>query len=501
MKKFINKKYICALLVASCFLFVFSQASQDIFSRDLCFMIAPGREILKNGFINENVWLIGDGYKMPVQSWLYCVILALADNGGDIFSWIFLLVQIFSLFFIAYMILKVSKIEKYTAISISAIFTAVTPIIGNLRPETITTVFLLIEIFGIEKYKEKNNKKWLYLLPLTTLLEINIHASMWLPHFLILIAYLVPSVIPSKINNNSLFNQKKSLILPFSLMSISLFLNPYGLDNILYSFKSLLNKESSISEASGEMLPIDVISVQSFVILIGIGIISFLYINKKLNSETLYLFLGFSFMTIIHRRSETLLYLSMLILIKDLVSFVYTDIKHLNIKKINIGVTSISLIFIVLTILSIPFLGQYKNIDQTYSHINLSMISAGINKDDNILCGPGIGTVLEYYDYRNIYCDYRAELMTKEINEKYDILREMVDYCFNGYKTIDGKHIKIADEEMMIFIDKYKFKYFIVTKEEEGFRNFIENSNKFQEILTIKNIKYLEDATIYIKNN
>lgn len=94
-------------------------------------------------------------------------------------------------------------------------------------------------------------------IPFLSILEINLHASMWFMIFAFALPYIVEEFLREK--NISILNKIKN-ILPFIVTGLISFLvgfiNPYGINSILYVFNSTGNKY--INDMIVEMQPMSI---------------------------------------------------------------------------------------------------------------------------------------------------------------------------------------------------------------------------------------------------
>ena len=121
---------------------------------------------------------------------------------------------------------------------LSIVITCITDIFLLLfiiaRPWIFTMLNLIIVLYIMELFYKKNNRKALYFLPLISLIQINIQSSMWFMLFIFMLPYIVDLFLKER-------RRLSSFPLIIILMFICGFINPYGLDNILYVVKSYGN--------------------------------------------------------------------------------------------------------------------------------------------------------------------------------------------------------------------------------------------------------------------
>ena len=82
-------------------------------------------------------------------------------------------------------------------------------------------------------------KKWLLILPIISVLQINIQCSMWIFLFIMMLPFLFERKSFS-INNIYYENyNKRPLYVSILFMIVTGFLNPYGINAMAYTFKSI----------------------------------------------------------------------------------------------------------------------------------------------------------------------------------------------------------------------------------------------------------------------
>jgi hypothetical protein len=207
---------------------------------DLYYIIPTGRYILQNGIPYENPFITTAGQNIVIQNWLYCVIVAFIYNHlHSIGLWLLQLIIITAMVTIIFKFFDFKHSEnKLMVIIFSLIIIKLFSYI-NLRPEILTFILIILEILGLEKYITTEKAYWLCLLPLTTLLEINCHASYWIMHFIVILPYCVPTLPAISRSKNTYIKNIKKLILPVFSMIVTLFINPYKVKAIRYVFDAL----------------------------------------------------------------------------------------------------------------------------------------------------------------------------------------------------------------------------------------------------------------------
>lgn len=385
---------------------------------DVYYIIPTGKEILANGIPHTNPFITTPNCKIIIQNWLYDVILAYIHiHAGKTGMYLFFWLQICMIILLTYRFL-ILKTDKFIALPIACISFLMFGYI-NLRPEMMTHILLLWELLILEKYKKDFYTKSIHLLPIIMLLEINMHASYWIMHYVILLPYMIP--IPRTINqylniknNGFSANQIKKLLLPVILSIAAMFINPYGKNMITYIWHSLTSKEFKLIQPNiSEQLPLKLNSLHSMIIITTIIVLYIIYKQKNLTSTTLFMYLGFLLCTISKAKFIPMFLIGVLFLTKDLTK--NRKIKlHIKMSKPEYIATIVLLISV--TILAKPLLPDtsnnlFKHIDPYIHYLNQN------DPDATIFTTFEYNNYFQYHGYKTYY-DARPELYIKEITGK-----------------------------------------------------------------------------------
>ena len=103
------------------------------------------------------------------------------------------------------------------------------------RPQVLSTLILLVEVFLLEKYFRERKIWTLCILPVLSLLLVNLHAALWSMMTVLLLPFLAESLI-LKIKG------EPAPVLPLFLTALGIFLagfaNPYGWEAMIFIFTS-----------------------------------------------------------------------------------------------------------------------------------------------------------------------------------------------------------------------------------------------------------------------
>lgn len=345
------------------------------------------------------------------------------------------------------------------------------------RPWIFTMLNLILVLYIMELFYKKNDKKVLYFLPLISLLQINIQSSMWFMLFVFMLPYIADLFLKER-------KRLSSFPIIIALMFICGFINPYGIDNILYIFNSYGNYyiNNSVTEMQAISLSESKLLSYSylFYIIFLIELLIYIFCKKgKFELRHLFLFLGVTFLGLKNIRS---MWIFMIGTIPFLTAYLKPYFKKLSSKEENLKLESYErkkyyLIIIILAIYTCLIAGIVnskftnkleKGIDAIYNTSNVNAKTIVYTNYDN-------GSYAEYRGLRP-YIDTRAEVFLKKNNHKEDIMKEYY-LVYNGY---------IAYDE---FVNKYKFDYMIIMKNERIYSSALKDKN-YKSIYYSKKYKY-----------
>lgn len=475
----INKNwYFISVWFLSAF-FILNKIIVKFFDNDVYHILASGRAICNNGVIKEDVFFVDSGHKITIQQWLHNVIIyKLYSSCGKIGLLFFVLV-------LAVLVVLLSvRFMKYYDIDIRLSLTSVFFIcifansLFTVRPQILTIILLLIQLIIVEEYKKNGRLYPLFFLPVLTLIEINLHATMWIAHFIFLLPYIVP--VPAflkskiKVENNNV--DIKKLLLPMFLMLISLFINPYGLDGITILFKQKEISGLNIIELSSPTL----LSRHGIVLIMMLLVTVFAYGKTKIHSSNLFLFLGTTLLMMAGIRNYTLFSMGIIAILCDLLPnlpLTVIEKKLSNTKKSIVLLCDITVIAIIaMYFLTIPF-GLVLNdaaVDGKYTPVlAVEYLNEHANKDSRIYTDFNNGAYVSWCEYKIYFCS-RTEGYCKDINGGYDLVSE--------YKTIAYNYNTDCSETYDAFLQKYNFDYLIVDVTSRMFPYMCENNN-FEEVV------------------
>lgn len=291
---------VCLLLIFSCcliFAIVIGVVRLTTYAVDNWFMFENTEYLLKDGFPIYDFITLHEGLHYMMPQWLFAVIVTFLRPIGDGLG--------ISLFMVL-VVLILAFVQIKNSILISdrspnSIMITILPFILFLlyfcyiRPFVVSVLLCCTMIYFIEKWIHSKNWKWLIMVPILSVLQINFHNSLWIALILIWICYIVEWFIHKIRKTNCRFSIKPLFIVLLGILVGGL-INPYGLEAITYIFKSLISLKY-IKPFIGELNCPPLLSYLPFYIFMTVEFIWFLYlyIKKKKTIPLAYLFMWAGF--------------------------------------------------------------------------------------------------------------------------------------------------------------------------------------------------------------
>ena len=430
MKKFL---FYFSLLI-SCFGLTSTAVSYD---NDLWARLIVGNvffqtgQILKHDFlsyISTHTWWD--------HEWGASIIFTLFQNIFGHFG--FILLHSLLLFAIMYFIVKAVKVRNqdknvynlfFFFIILNIIFVAVK---SPVRCQMFSFLFFTIFIWLLEKYKVTNSKKLLYPLPVITLFWANIHGGV-VSGIGLLILYIIGEFLSRR--------PVMSYIKTFFISFLTMFINPYGIDYVLFLLYANTMQRPMIIEwwpvfhkvIWKNYLLFDVWAV----ITVSISLFSVIKSKfKNIDFTKFILIFATLYMAIMHVKLIPLAVItSAVFLYEDFVSV----FKNLKIGKFTEGFVYTAVIITFLTSFNKhmfqPVLtwAIYPIKETEFIKIN--------NLKGNLFASFGQGSFLEYklYPHNKLYMDGRYEEVFYDnalsLMKKFVLMEPDWDYILKKHKT------------------------------------------------------------------
>lgn len=460
-------KVFYVLVGTGLFLYLAQLLTTSVYDADMYFLIASGREILKNGIPHNNVWTIDSSSGIVIQQWLYAVLVSIAAKF-DYWGFLALLsAQMTAFFVLLWKFFDVRKIHgglRLFIISIIAVFGQI--YLFTLRPELITIVLLLAECLVLEKYRLDGKCIRLLWLPVLMLMEINLHASMWPVHFLVMLAYAVPAFYLPWAVKDDLHKHWGALLISAILSGAVMFVNPYGLDGIMYTIRSFQARTFDYIKVR-EMMEPTFLSGPGCNIILAVALVGICLKFKKLTSVTTNFACGFGLLACYAIRNNMFMIIAFIFLFRDLCDVLVLLSDKIDWKK-NVQNYCWFLFGGFAALMVYVFTAQMMAISGTtidemspaWENI-YDEIQKDYNPDMHVFTGFNCGAFFEYKGMKNLYMDARPELYTDTFTGDKHLLRNYATYCAYGFdNTGVGTLTRSAMDE---WFNGYDFDYVIVS--------------------------------------
>lgn len=427
------------------------------FDTDAYFLLNEGREIVESRSIPKmNTGNIVDGMSIVVQQWLYCVLLySIYSAAGRAGMVLFVILLTLLLAWCLYRLAGYYHVDKTVTVVMILVFFLFLRSFLTVRPFLITMILLIGQLCVCEHYKQNRSRKnaWFTVIAVTMIvwLEINLHCSMWIFHFLYLLPYVFPR-IPLLFQMSEREYDIKPLWLTYIPMTAVLFLNPYRLDGILYLFRSYNSKiqEVGIVELSVPLI-YDMNTIFTFLNLFLL-IVFCIAKKKKISPEVFYLVAGNTILGTICLRNMQFVLIGTFVLVIYLLRDMDFSAFHKYINEQSKGVMLLSLLGFVFAVSQMdPAEWNTKTEDGDSTPIAaVEYLDKEADKDIRLYTGFNDGAFMAWNGY-TIYMDACPELYMKSVNKKEDVISEYIKVMYD----IDLEYYKA-------FMEKYDFDYMLV---------------------------------------
>ncbi|MBQ6759763.1 MAG: hypothetical protein IJP42_11885 [Selenomonadaceae bacterium] len=272
---------------------------QFVEESDTYFVMNLGRYVLEHGFPHIDPFTVHENLQLVAQQWLSGVVFWEAYKNFGV-EGLFVVDSIAGAVTIVIywrLCLFVSGGNKILSFVISfvvglLIATTIVP-----RPHILSSTFLLIEVFMLEKFTRTADEKFLIPLPLISIALINLHAAVWLMSLVVCLPFLF-------VKN---FRHIKFLLAAMLGVLLCGLINPYGVEAMTYVFRSY--GVDAINSSIPEMFTISAHGFQGKCFYATEAFLIFSLTKFKVPWRYIFLSGGITFMAIMHARNIVLFYL------------------------------------------------------------------------------------------------------------------------------------------------------------------------------------------------
>ena len=444
-------KYITAFLIPAIFLLL----TNHYLDNDSWGVLAEGREILQNGVYYTDMLSMHEGLNVTVQNYGFAVLFYLVFECLGA-SGIYVCMMMLN-FAVCLLLYKICKLISKENVNLSLMIMVVTDLILALgfvvtRAQMLDYVFFLGLIYALELYIKTGKCKYLWWAPIISILQVNLHASVWWMLICVMLVYIVDSIKNPKLH---LQGYKTKPLIAALVGAVALgFVNPYGVDMIVFILRSY--GDARFHDYIQELQSFSPLgSVLEGILYLSIVVVLVLYIfgdNRRVRVRYLLMFFGFLAIGL-----NTIKGMSQFILVMFFpLALLYKDMRIEKIVNDTKEARNALVIWAGIVSMAVFMAGCLALIPRLESHAGEVLVKAVDAIDEN---AGGSGGQLRVYtnysdggyvEYRGhkAYLDPRGEVFLKKINGKENILYEYLDF-------IDRK---VTTAELL---EKYSFDYIL----------------------------------------
>lgn len=450
------------------------------FDSDLWFILNYGRYVLSKGFPIIDPFTLHEQFSFIMQQWLSGVIFWLAYNNFGSFAVFMLIGLVFALTLIVIYKLAMLVSGDYFFVSFAVtMFSAM-----GLRafmvtcPYIFSTLVLLIELYCMELYVYRNNRKILLILPVLSMVLVNLHAAMWPMFLIVCLPWLIDAF---RLKIGFIEGQGYSCWpLLFSMLAsfAAAFINPYGLSALTYVFRSYGHQE--INAFITEMMPFDLKTASGMFFYSYLAIaLSAYFLDKTGTTRLRYVLLTCGLLILALSSTRNLM------LFAGLVPFTlaYYLHHHADRKKITsvpshqrmriLIVRSLLIALVLILIFEIFYFPNRPKSNQIQTQALNNMISY-LPPPENagklvLYTGYNDGAYLEFQGYRP-YIDARAEVFVLENNHQKDVMKEYYQ-------------LQVGQLHYREFLKRYNFTHLLLGRQ-DILRAYLAEDRDYQLITT-----------------
>lgn len=438
---------------------------------DIWYLLSEGRYIFENGIYHIDPLSMHNGLHVVVQNWLSATSFWIIY---DIFGQMGLMALVLICnFFICLLLYKICVLisDKNYLLSLVVMFAADITLISHFvvsRPQILSFIVLLGLIYVLELYIKTENKKYLIWIPILSLIEVNMHASLWWMLFLFMLPYVIDSFKCSFLQTQGY--KKKHLFIAIGIALLVGLINPYGYKAITFIFTSYGDKYMHLF--INELLPFTFnkqLCRHMFGIMLIVGLIYTFFRDGKIRVRYICLFCGTLLLGFMSVKGFSHF---ILVAIFPLAYF-FKDMFPADFNEAFASLPKyINLLFTIAGILCIATFGALyiKQCDtdlmENNAHDAMELIAATFDPQKvNLYSSFNDGGYVEYWGFKP-YIDPRAELYLKKNNKQEDIFKEFYELQHNQL-------------DISSFIEKYNFEILLVGTGDKLYNKMEENENYF----------------------
>ncbi len=446
-------KIVAAFLIPAIFVLL----SVQVIDNDSWGVLAEGREIVNGGIYHTDVLSMHEGLNTVLQNYLFAVpfyYIFQIFGGPGIYA-VMLLLNFLICFFLYKICMLISGKNRGMSLALMMATDIMLALLGfvTTRAQMVSFVIFLSFIYVLELYVKNGRAKILFLLPVFSVLQANLHASLWWMLLAVLITFIIDAP------------KKKPLLLAGLGFLLAGLINPYGISMLTLIFKAY--SDSTFASMVQELQPFSPLrNTENALFYIAFsGVVIAYAFSKRKNVRLRYLLMLFGFLTLglntVKGLSQVVLvmFFPLALLFKDIRIGKIIDSSDCK-KAISLwaGVLTAVIFAVICPVVVLNVPSDYTGAVKDATDVIDSYVKDGDKKALKVYTGYNIGGYVEYRGYRP-YMDPRGADFIKKLNGKEDI--------FNEYNELQNGKIDVNN-----FVNKYHFDYIYAVGENDPFYEF-----------------------------
>lgn len=400
--------------------------------------INEGRHIISYGTTAVDPFILHTDLRYPMQNWLSSVIFYKTFSVGQFF--VTYLTILLTYFYITVVLHKLIVLLSEKNIKTIYIITMFCNICLGITAKTTSQVFsiaiIVTAIFCLEKAIRTGDKRFLYILPLLSVLLINLDATQWVLFLILLIPYIIDGLNIKNYRTYEFLTQHMRILIPsgYGASAIMFFgiisflcgcINPFGLSGVNYALKSYAI--TGVSGFDAKMHAPDFSTNTGIALFMFYTVVIFTYIAVRTKSRLRYMLMaaGSAYLGLVSVDNVPIFIVCTL----PFIAFHIKDIMPVNRRKVVVKKAGRSVAAIFMSLLVVAFIVfNYNNYVIEVQGRNspvamVQFIKANSLGNMRLFNEYSTGGYLEYHGIKP-FIDAQMQKFYKKLNGKEDIISD-----------------------------------------------------------------------------
>ncbi len=274
---------------------------------DIWFILNGGRYVVEHGIPHTEPFTMHEGMHFVLEQWLTGVLFwEVYESSGPV-GLLHLVFAVGCILLCAYYLLcmRVSGGNRQASILMTMMAGVMTyPFFLVSRPQILSTLLFVVEVFLLESYVRTRQRKWLLPLPLLSVLLVNLHAALWPMLLILLLPFLAAGAAERwELLTSALAHSRfplRPLLLAAAGIFLAGFLNPYGWEAMSFVFYSY---DPEIHGRINELHPVTIYGIFGKCFFLWLLLLIVIISRKTIPLQYVFLTAGTALMSLFALRS------------------------------------------------------------------------------------------------------------------------------------------------------------------------------------------------------